>query len=183
MICITLPLTVVSGASVIETPLGNMRVDSNLRDQLLSTNKFAVMERDVDEKEHSGEMQYPYIAKIISDAKEEMGDGEGRRFDGVKVLPIMVGSIRKSKEEAFGRLLAPYLSDSGIFTVISSDFCHCKSFASSGCALFVGAANLCTRPACAVVLSFRGEAFQLHATTVKVGREHQRDIRIHRVPG
>mmetsp|Transcript_19314 Transcript_19314/g.33907 ORF Transcript_19314/g.33907 Transcript_19314/m.33907 type:complete len:188 (+) Transcript_19314:195-758(+) len=77
------------------------------------------MERKVDEEEHSGEMQYPYIAKIINDVNMS----SGKKYD-VKILPIMVGSIKTSSEEAFGRLLSPYLSDRGIFTVISSDFCH-----------------------------------------------------------
>ncbi|KAL7551978.1 hypothetical protein ACHAWF_015194 [Thalassiosira exigua] len=109
----------VSGARIIETPLGNMRVDNQLREQLLSTDKFGVMEQDVDEEEHSGEMQYPYIAKIINDYKRESG-----KACHVKILPIMVGSIKPNKEESFGRLLSPYLSDRGIFTAISSDFCH-----------------------------------------------------------
>lgn len=109
-----------SGASSIETPLGNLRVDVNLREQLLSTNKFGVMERETDEGEHSGEMQYPYIAKIINDARLESGE----QYDHVRILPIMIGSISTSTEEVFGRLLSPYLSDAGIFTVISSDFCH-----------------------------------------------------------
>ena len=109
----------VSGASVIDTPLGNLSVDANLREQLLSTNKFTTMEQHVDEEEHSGEMQYPFIAKILNDAKM---DG-GKQYN-LKVLPIMVGSITESKEEAFGTLLSPYLSDRGIFTVVSSDFCH-----------------------------------------------------------
>lgn len=115
----------VSGASIIETPLGNLRVDTNLREQLLSTNNFDIMEQSVDEVEHSGEMQYPFIAKVINDMKEEEGSRK-EQYDRIKVLPIMVGSIKNSKEESFGRLLSPYLSDRGIFTVISSDFCHCK---------------------------------------------------------
>ena len=79
------------------------------------------MERKVDEEEHSREMQYPYIAKIINDVNMS----SGKKYD-VKILPIMVGSIKTNKEEAIGRLLSPYLSDRGIFTVISSDFCHCE---------------------------------------------------------
>jgi len=89
---------------------------------MLSTNKFDIMERTVDEEEHSGEMQYPFIAKVINDVKEENGEQYGH----IKILPIMVGSIKTSAEEAFGRLLSPYLSDRGIFTVVSSDFCHCE---------------------------------------------------------
>jgi len=107
------------------TPLGNLSVDVNLRDQLLSTKKFGVMERRVDEEEHSGEMQYPYIKKIINDAKES----SGKQYD-IKVLPIMVGSIGTSKEESIGKLISPFLSNREIFTVISSDFCHCKCAAS-----------------------------------------------------
>lgn len=83
------------------------------------------MERRVDEEEHSGEMQYPYIKKIINDAKES----SGMQCD-IKVLPIMVGSIGTGKEESIGKLISPFLSNRGIFTVISSDFCHCKCGAS-----------------------------------------------------
>jgi AmmeMemoRadiSam system protein B len=104
------------------TPLGNLNVDSHLREQLLSTKKFNIMKQEIDEKEHSGEMQYPYIQKIINDAMKE---NSGEEYS-IKVLPIMVGSIGVSKEESMGKLLSPFLSDRGIFTVISSDFCHCK---------------------------------------------------------
>lgn len=48
----------------------------------------------------------------------------------IKVLPIMVGSIGTGKEESIGKLISPFLSNRGIFTVISSDFCHCKCDAS-----------------------------------------------------
>ena len=113
---------ITKGASDVETPLGNIKVDSSLRNQLLSTDKFGVMDQKTDEEEHSGEMQYPYIVKVINDVKH-MNGGRGVN---VKILPIMVGSVRTSTEEEFGRLLAPYLSDRGIFTVISSDFCHCE---------------------------------------------------------
>ena len=129
------------GASSIETPLGNLKVDTSLREQLLSTNKFSVMEQDVDEEEHSGEMQYPFIAKIVNDViierqQEQKGNSEeegqqssscsSNTISGIKILPIMVGAVNGGKEEIFGRLLLPYLSDRGVFTVISSDFCHCK---------------------------------------------------------
>lgn len=110
------------GASIIETPLGELNVDDKLRNRILATDQFETMERNVDEEEHSGEMQYPFIAKIINDARDESGK---KRCD-IQILPIMIGSIRTNKEESFGRLLSPYLSESSIFTVISSDFCHCE---------------------------------------------------------
>jgi len=105
----------VSGASTIETPLMNLAVDDALRDQLLSTEKFEIMNQRVDERKHSGEMQYPFIAKILMSVCSQ---------EEIKVLPIMVGSIRTSKEEFYGKLIASYLANESIFTVISSDFCH-----------------------------------------------------------
>mmetsp|Transcript_18211 Transcript_18211/g.25866 ORF Transcript_18211/g.25866 Transcript_18211/m.25866 type:complete len:344 (-) Transcript_18211:873-1904(-) len=104
-----------SGASTLETPLINLGVDDALRESLLSTGKFEVMSQRVDEREHSGEMQYPFIAKILMSMCSQ---------EQVKVLPIMVGSIRTSIEESYGKLIASYLADDSIFTVISSDFCH-----------------------------------------------------------
>lgn len=104
-----------SGASTIETPLMNLAVDDVLREKLLSTGKFDVMNQRVDEHEHSGEMQYPFIAKILMSVSLK---------EQIKVLPIMVGSIRASKEESYGKLIATYLADESVFTVISSDFCH-----------------------------------------------------------
>lgn len=80
------------------------------------------MTQGVDEREHSGEMQYPFIAKVIDDmAEQNISEHDSI---GVKVLPIMVGSIKTKNEEEFGKLLAPFLSSDNIFTVISSDFCH-----------------------------------------------------------
>ena len=64
----------ISGANVIETPIGNLPVDTELRTEILQLgggNKFDIMEQSVDEAEHSGEMQYPYIAKVINDVNNE----------------------------------------------------------------------------------------------------------------
>jgi AmmeMemoRadiSam system protein B len=97
------------GATVLETPLGNLDVDEDLRNELLATKQFSVMTLQEDEEEHSGEMQYPYIAKVAPH---------------VKVLPIMVGSISTALESKIGALLAPFLGRSHIFTAVSSDFCH-----------------------------------------------------------
>src|SRR6266705_3205860 len=42
----------------------------------------------------------------------------------ISIVPVLVGAIDKEKEEAFGRILAPYLASAVTFFVISSDFCH-----------------------------------------------------------
>mmetsp|Transcript_9518 Transcript_9518/g.28372 ORF Transcript_9518/g.28372 Transcript_9518/m.28372 type:complete len:360 (-) Transcript_9518:579-1658(-) len=142
----------VSGASTIETPLGNLPVDSELRDEILAlkhstdwgtkaaealssrysilfgrndTKKkktggaFVVMDRDVDEAEHSGEMLYPYIAKVQKTASQRNG-----RTSLIPVLPIMCGSISNAKQSEFGKLLADVIDRKDVVSLISSDFCH-----------------------------------------------------------
>lgn len=105
----------VSGASVIETPLGNLPVNRELQQEILeSSSQFTCMKKDTDEQEHSGELQYPYIAKACKDAGVEPS----------MVLPIMVGSLDTAKEESYGKLLAPVIARPNVITIVSSDFCH-----------------------------------------------------------
>ncbi|CAB9513389.1 MEMO1 family protein C4H3.04c [Seminavis robusta] len=104
----------VSGASELETPLGNLPVDDELRKEILAlSSKFTVMDASTDNEEHSGEMQYPYLAKILLSMKQPPS-----------VLPIMCGALSTFQEELFGNLLAPIIARPNVVCVISSDFCH-----------------------------------------------------------
>jgi AmmeMemoRadiSam system protein B len=106
----------VSGASYIETPLGNLAVCHELRQELLATKHFSIMDQESDQQEHSGEMHYPYIVKAIQDA--------GVLLESIRVLPVMVGGIHEEKEKNFGRLLAPVIARMDVSTIVSTDFCH-----------------------------------------------------------
>ena len=103
----------VSGASIIETPLGNISVDQELQKEILKSPKFTTMTKSTDEQEHSGELQYPYIAKACKDASRTCS-----------ILPIMVGSLNEAQTKSFGTLLAHIVARPNIVTVVSSDFCH-----------------------------------------------------------
>jgi AmmeMemoRadiSam system protein B len=105
----------ISGAGSIETPLGNLQIASKLRNELWITKEFTVMDQDTDEKEHSGELHYPYIAKSLKDAGV---------FERIRVLPIMVGGINTSKEEHFGTVLKELIARPNVITIVSTDFCH-----------------------------------------------------------
>lgn len=94
-----------------ETPLGDLTLDLEVMDELMSTGHFGSMDQEVDEDEHSIEMQLPYLAKVF----------KGYDF---KIVPVLVGSLDKQNEELFGKIFARYLDDSQNFFVISSDFCH-----------------------------------------------------------
>ncbi|THV04905.1 UPF0103-domain-containing protein [Dendrothele bispora CBS 962.96] len=100
-----------SACTEYETPIGNLPLDQETINELKETGKFEILDIDADEAEHSLEMHLPYVRKI---------------FEGVdiKIVPIMVGAIRKEKEASYGELLAPYLAREDTFCVVSSDFCH-----------------------------------------------------------
>jgi MEMO1 family protein len=119
----------VSGAHQLQTPLGDLVVDDALRDEILHLNSngdthhqqhkrktpgFTIMSQWEDEHEHSGEMQYPFLAHVLASCPK----------GAVSVLPIMVGSVSTEQEERFGQLLAPILARPNVVTVVSSDFCH-----------------------------------------------------------
>lgn len=116
----------ISGAQVIETPLGDLPVDVELRDELFSlaskTNSrvsFSLMNQTEDEEEHSGEMQYPFIAKVQKSACQQKGS-----TSMVPILPIMCGSISNSKESEYGSLLAEIVARQDVLSIVSTDFCH-----------------------------------------------------------
>jgi len=93
------------------TPLGSLPLDRPTIDDLNKTGQFSEMNIGTDEDEHSIEMHLPYVRKIF----------EGKE---ITIVPVLVGAIDKRKEEAFGRILAPYLASPDTLFVVSSDFCH-----------------------------------------------------------
>jgi MEMO1 family protein len=104
----------VSGASHLETPLGNLTVSDALRQEILRLSgkvTFTTMTASVDEDEHSGEMQYPYLYMAIQQRP-------------IQVLPIMCGNLDTAHETWYGQALASILSRPEIITVVSTDFCH-----------------------------------------------------------
>ena len=81
--------------------------------------KFTTMSADVDEAEHSGEMQLPYIHRLLQ--KHFPGQPESSY---PPLVPIMIGSTNPATEAALGKILAPYMVDESNVFAISSDFCH-----------------------------------------------------------
>lgn len=102
-----------SPATEYETPLGNLKIDRKIYDELYVTNLFEEMTLQTDEQEHSLELQLPFIVKAMS-----------KREKPYTIVPMMVGSIKSSKEASYGKVLAKYLAQPENAFVISSDFCH-----------------------------------------------------------
>ncbi|CCX31415.1 MEMO1 family [Pyronema domesticum] len=99
------------------TPLGNLTLDKACLADLSKTKtpKFDWMSQSEDEREHSIEMQLPYIYKLLSDAN---------KLDTVKIVPIMIGNISDASEKAYGKILAEYAINPENAFVVSTDFCH-----------------------------------------------------------
>lgn len=99
-----------SQCSTYATPLGELKIDVDLIKTLHDSGRFDKMSLDVDEDEHSIEMQLPFLRMVMA--------------EDVPVVPILVGNLSYDSEKAYGELLSPYLQDKQNLFVISSDFCH-----------------------------------------------------------
>lgn len=93
------------------TPLGPLRIDVAMNEELKKTGAFDVMSVGVDEDEHSIEMQLSYLRLVI-----------GSR--DIPIVPVLVGALSHKAEAQYGQLFAPHLQDPANLFVISSDFCH-----------------------------------------------------------
>ena len=98
----------VSSANSWETPLGEMKVDSELRNSLLK-----VLGIQADELahigEHSCEVQIPFIQYL---------------FPNAEILPIVVGTHKIDRLEALGNALAEAHKGKTVSVVASGDFSH-----------------------------------------------------------
>ncbi|XP_063915760.1 protein MEMO1-like [Zophobas morio] len=100
-------------ATKFQTPLYDLAVDSQVNNELYATGYFDWLSLSVDEKEHSIEMQLPFLAKIMENYKHKF-----------TIIPILVGSLSSEKQVRYGKLLVKYLKDPQNLFIISSDFCH-----------------------------------------------------------
>ena len=140
----------ISGFDYLETPLGNLKVDTAVRDKLLKTGNgslFGLMEGEDDETEHSLEMQFPMLVQTLKwrgygleGASADADDGTLGSVKDVVVVPMLVFDNSGSVDSRLAKALAEYLEKPGDgsvgtsggddtderenFFIISSDFCH-----------------------------------------------------------
>ena len=83
------------------------------------TIRFTTMSKEVDEAEHSCEMQLPYIHRLLQKLYPSKPTSSYP-----PLVPIMIGGTTPDTERALGNILAPYIADESNAFAISSDFCH-----------------------------------------------------------
>ncbi|KAK8803579.1 hypothetical protein WA158_001273 [Blastocystis sp. Blastoise] len=97
-------------ATELECPLGNIKVDVDAVNKLKSSNLFKTASMKVEQQEHSLELMLPFLKYAIPNE--------------FKCIFIMVGDITNQQQEQYADVLLPYMKDDNTLFVISSDFCH-----------------------------------------------------------
>lgn len=106
--------TAFRGASVYcdgnyETPLGIVKVDTDLGKKLVTENKILKSYAEPHLYEHSLEVQLPFLQYHLK--------------NDFKIVPVIIGSSIAETSEQLATVLKPYLNEKNLF-VISSDFSH-----------------------------------------------------------
>lgn len=91
------------------TPLGAARIDGDLAAALTAADEEFTFEREVHTREHSVEVQVPFVQVV---------------FPGVKIVTAVIGSPDPELCRRFGRALAGTLGDRRALVVASSDLSH-----------------------------------------------------------
>lgn len=97
-------------ADALETPLGSLPVDTELRDALLAEFGSVIVSDKANAPEHSIEVHQPFIKGLLPN---------------VKVLPLLNGDVSVNE---VSRVLSKLWSRSDVYFVISSDLSHFHSY-------------------------------------------------------
>ena len=92
-----------------QTPLGASEIDTALAQELIETNKDCVYNEEVHSKEHSVEVQLPFIQHL---------------FPKAKILPLVIGMPDYEMCTRFGKSLAQIIKVRNALIVASSDLSH-----------------------------------------------------------
>lgn len=97
------------GVDEFETPLGGMKVNQTVIEQLMSESSLFFRDDGIHSDEHSLEVQLPFIRELLN-----VKDG---------IVPLLVGSDSRQELQEMADGLKPCLNASNLF-VISTDFSH-----------------------------------------------------------
>ncbi|EPY41783.1 memo-like protein [Angomonas deanei] len=115
----------ISSATEFETPFGPLPVDTQVTSKLLNDLKKGGVtanwaSKEVDTREHSIELQTPYLSHILYFPP---GDQPAAK-DRIKIVPLVIGDANQNCEKRIYEILEPYMSSKENVFIYSSDFCH-----------------------------------------------------------
>ncbi len=91
------------------TPLGNVKVDTEVVDRLIGNNRLIKYVSEAHEKEHSVEVQLPFLQYWMK-----------KPF---KIVPMVIGTQSEETCKELAEILKPFFTPDNLF-IISSDFSH-----------------------------------------------------------
>jgi len=95
------------------TPIGTAKIDNQISDGLIKNDPDVKVNLTVHAKEHSIEVQIPFIKYL---------------FPNAKIIPIIVGEPDINMCSKFGEVLAKVMKDKKVLIVASSDLSHYPAF-------------------------------------------------------
>jgi AmmeMemoRadiSam system protein B/AmmeMemoRadiSam system protein A len=95
------------------TPIGTANIDSKIADELIKNDPDVKVNLTVHAKEHSIEVQIPFIKYL---------------FPNAKIIPIIVGEPDINMCTKFGEVLARIMKDKKVLIIASSDLSHYPDF-------------------------------------------------------
>jgi len=99
-----------------KTPLGEVAIDEDAAKRLLDADKDCLFDPQVHEKEHSAEVEIPFVQQL---------------FPKAKILPLVIGDPDLDKCTRLGKALASTLKDRKVLLVASSDLSHYPKYEDS----------------------------------------------------
>jgi len=96
-----------------ETPLGQVPVNTEVRSELLKAEKHIVASVAGHRKEHSLEVQLPFLQCVLKE---------------YSVVPVIMGDQRRQLCEELSAVLARVMTDKNVLLVASSDLSHFHSY-------------------------------------------------------
>lgn len=122
-----------SGFSVFQdgffaTPLGRIEVDSDFTKKILLKEKFIFFKPQAFEKEHSLEVQLPFLQKVLGDSLCQEDDKEGDNC-GWKIVPIISGDATLKESRRLAELLKEAIGErKDVLVIASTDMYHGYDF-------------------------------------------------------
>ena len=102
-----------SDADYYETPLGEIKVDTETVNQLIEADSVFFYQPKAHDREHCLEVQLPFLQRRLGEVPP--------------IVPIIISTNDFSKLQRMADVLKPYLNDENLF-IISSDFSHYPSY-------------------------------------------------------
>ena len=96
-----------------ETPLGNVQVNKTLASKLIKDSKYFTFNEDAHKKEHSLEVQLPFLQTIYGKY--------------INIIPIIIATSNIDIIKSIAKSLSPYFNDDNLF-IISTDLSHYPIF-------------------------------------------------------